>query len=210
MVQTIQAKNVTLLDLETRFGLQFTKQEQFFREWQDNLPDISDTEKQRLDRIETNFSNLLKYPPTLENTVKMVVLGQLLDLADFYQFPLHIKSEASTQISAEDNGILMRGDIDVLVLLERLWLVVIESKKADFSLDIARPQILAYMLSNPHPERPSFGLIANGSSFRFLKLVQNPLPQYAMSRIFDMFNPGDDLYDVLRILKRLKTLEMNA
>ncbi|MEQ8974246.1 MAG: restriction endonuclease subunit R [Coleofasciculus sp. C1-SOL-03] len=209
MVQTIQAKNATLLDLETRFGLQFTKQEQFFREWQDNLPDISDTEKQRLDRIETNFSNLLKYPPTLENTVKMVVLGQFLDLADFYQFPLHIKSEASTQISAEDKGILIRGDIDVLVLLERLWLVVIESKKADFSLDIARPQILAYMLSNPHPERPSFGLIVNGSSFRFLKLVQNPLPQYAMSRIFDMFNPGHDLYDVLRILKRLKMLAMD-
>jgi hypothetical protein len=38
MVQTIQAKEITLLDLETSFGLQLVEDEQFFREWQDNLP----------------------------------------------------------------------------------------------------------------------------------------------------------------------------
>ncbi len=27
--------------------------------------------------------------------------------------------------------------------------------------------------------------------------------QYAVSRIFDLFNPGNDLYQVLRVLKRL-------
>jgi hypothetical protein len=84
MVQTIQAKEVTLLELETNFKLQLLEDAQLFREWQDNLPEITDTEKQRLDRVKASYSNLLKYPPLLENIVQMVVLSTLLDLADFY------------------------------------------------------------------------------------------------------------------------------
>ncbi len=49
----------------------------------------------------------------------------------------------------------------------------------------------------------TFGLLTNGSSFRFIKLVLQPTPQYALSRIFDLFNPGHDLYEVLSILKYL-------
>jgi len=89
MVQTIQARNITLYDLETTFGIQLVEDENFFREWQDNLPEITDTEKQRLDRVKASFANLLKYPPLLENTVKMVVLSPLWDLADFYLSPFH-------------------------------------------------------------------------------------------------------------------------
>ena len=42
MVQTIQAKNVTLEELQTLFGLQLVRDEDFFREWQDELPEITD------------------------------------------------------------------------------------------------------------------------------------------------------------------------
>lgn len=35
MVQTIQARNTTLLELEDNFGLQIAEDDQFFREWQD-------------------------------------------------------------------------------------------------------------------------------------------------------------------------------
>ncbi|MCC5620452.1 hypothetical protein [Nostoc sp. CHAB 5715] len=51
MVQTIQAKEITLLDLENSFGLQLVEDDQFFREWQDNLPGITKTERQQLDPI---------------------------------------------------------------------------------------------------------------------------------------------------------------
>ncbi len=51
MVQTIQARDITLHDLETKFGLTLVEIDQFFREWQDDLPEISDSEKQRLDRV---------------------------------------------------------------------------------------------------------------------------------------------------------------
>jgi hypothetical protein len=62
------------------------------------------------------------------------------------------------------------------------------------------------MLANPDPDRPTYGFILNGSNFRFLKLVKGERYQYAISRMFDLFNPGNDLYDVLRVLKRLAQL----
>ena len=114
MVQTIQARDITLHDLETKFALNLVENDKFFREWQDDLPEITDLEKQRLDRVKASYSNLLKYPPLLENTVKMVVLSPLLDLADFYLSPFHIKSEKSIEISAEDEGVIVKGQIDAL------------------------------------------------------------------------------------------------
>ena len=206
MVQTLQAREITLQDLETRFGLILIENDQVFREWQDDLPEITNLDKQRLDRVKASYSHLLKSPPLLENTVKMVVLSPLLDLADFYLPPFQIKSEKSVQISTEDEGLIVRGEIDVLTLCEQIWLLVIESKKAAFSLEVGRPQLLAYMLANPTSEKPTYGLITNGSSFRFLKLVKQPTPQYALSRLFDIFNPGNELYSVLQILKRLGQL----
>jgi hypothetical protein len=68
-MRTIQARDITLLDLETNFGLQLLEDKQLFREWQDNLAEITDAEKQRFDRVKASYSNLLKYPPLLENTV---------------------------------------------------------------------------------------------------------------------------------------------
>ena len=49
MVQTIQAKNVTLEELKTLFDLQLVTDDQFFREWQDELPEITEFQKRQLD-----------------------------------------------------------------------------------------------------------------------------------------------------------------
>jgi len=50
------------------------------------------------------------------------------------------------------------------------------------------------------------GLITNGKNFLFVKLVRQPEPYYAMSRLFSLLNPGKELYKVLGILKRLMGL----
>jgi hypothetical protein len=210
MVQTIQARDITLLELETLFGLKLLEDEQLFREWQDNLPEITDTEKQRLDKVKASYSNLLKYPPLLENSVKMVVLSPLLDLADFYLFPFHIKSEKSVQVSAEDEGVIVKGNIDVLVLFEQLAVVVIESKQAAFSIEVGKPQLLSYMLAIFNSDQPVYGLITNGASFLFVKLIKQETPKYLLSRLFYIFNPTNELYIVYRILKRLGQLATEA
>ncbi len=133
----------------------------------------------------------------------MVVLSPLLDLANLYLPPFRIKSEKSIKISLEDGGIIIKGKIDVLVVYEKIWVMAIESKQAAFSLEAGKSQLLTYMLANPNSNQATYGLILNGNSFRFFKLVKGETSQYAVSRIFDIFNPGNDLYYVLSILKRL-------
>jgi hypothetical protein len=93
------------------------------------------------------------------------------------------------------------------VVHNRLWSLRIESKRAAASIEVGLPQLLAYMLASPNPVQPVYGMITNGGSFVFLKPVQDPdAAHYALSRIFEMRNPGNDLYPVLAVLKHLRYL----
>ena len=97
-------------------------------------------------------------------------------------------------MSAEDEGEIIQGSIDVLVVQEMLWVTVIEAKNSEFSITKAIPQTLAHMLANPRMHRPCFGLVVNGSEFLFLKLqITNGIPKYATSDLFSMLNEGNDL-----------------
>ncbi|TAG92651.1 MAG: restriction endonuclease subunit R [Oscillatoriales cyanobacterium] len=203
MVQTIQAKNVTLEELQTLFGLQFVRDEDFFREWQDDLPEISDFQKQQLNQIKAGYFNLLEHPPLLEKTISLSIVSPLLFTGEFYLQPFYIKPEKSVEISEEDEGVIVKGSLDTLVLKDQLWLMVIESKRVSFSIEAGLAQILAYLLGNPNPEKPSYGMIATGGSFMFVKLVNGESPRYGTSDLFGISNRTNNLHDVLRILKRL-------
>jgi hypothetical protein len=69
-------------------------------------------------------------------------------------------------------------------------------------------QILSYMLSDPVPEKPCFGLITNGGSYVFLKLLPGDSPCYGVSKVFDLLNPGNDLYGVLNVLKNIRNRQV--
>ncbi|MCV3215914.1 restriction endonuclease subunit R [Plectonema radiosum NIES-515] len=210
MTQIIQAKDIDLRYLIDRFGIQLVENDQFFREWQDNLPEITDLHKQLLNKVKAGFINVLNYPPMLEDVVKMAVLDPILFIADFYLNPFYVKSEESIDIVTEDEGVIVKGRIDTLILKDQFWVMVIESKRASYSIEEGLAQILAYMLANPHPEKPSFGMITTGGSFIFIKLVKGEIVQYATSKLFAIRNPGNDLYNVFRILKRLSQLVING
>ncbi len=207
MTQSIQAKTLTLRDVKTKFNFQLAEDEQFFREWIDDLPEITEVEKRYLDKIKVGYINSAQYP-MIEDTVKMVVLAPLLFLADFFLTPFHIESEKSVELLTVDEGILVRGSIDILLLIESFWVVAIEAKRAQYSLDAGLPQLLFYMLSNPNPDRPTFGLLTNGSNFRFIKLVKQDTPQYALSYEF-VIDRAQDFYEVFRIFKRIAAVVSN-
>ncbi|MEN8447496.1 MAG: type I restriction endonuclease, partial [Cyanobacteria bacterium J06555_13] len=114
-----------------------------------------------------------------------------------------IETETSITIQMDDEGVVVRGRIDVLVLSQRIWMLVIESKRSDFAVTRAIPQALAYMLVNPDKSQPTFGMITNGNDFLFLKATCEPTAQYANSRLFSLLNPGNELPSVLTILKHL-------
>ncbi|MCC3408874.1 MAG: restriction endonuclease subunit R [Microcoleus sp. PH2017_10_PVI_O_A] len=202
MTQSIQAKALTLRDVKTKFNLQLSEDEQFFREWIDDLPEITDAEKRSLDKVKAGYINSTSYP-FLEDTVKMVVLAPLLFVADFFLTPFHIECEKSVELIVEDEDIIVRGSIDVLLLLQSFWVVAIEAKRSQYSVEAGLPQLLFYMLNDPNSEQPTFGLLTNGSSFRFIKVTKQDTPQYALSKLFDIQNPGNELYEVFRIFKRI-------
>lgn len=203
MVQTIQAKDINLRYLIDNFGIELVLDDQFFYEWQEGLPEISGLDKQLLDKVKTGYFNLLNYAPLLEDVVRMAIIDPILFIGDFYLNPFYVKSEESIDIADEDEGIIIKGKIDTLVLKDKLWVMVIESKKADYSIEKGLAQILAYMLGSPVENKLRFGMIATGSEFIFVKLVKTNRPCYALSKGFLMRNPGNELYDVLSILKRL-------
>lgn len=204
MAITMRAADVTLHDLSTTFGLQPTEEAAFFPEWRADVPAISEPEKHQLDRIRTGYLHLMSRASLLEDAVKMVVLSPLLSLADFFLPPFDIRSEVATQLSIEDDTMTIEGKIDVLVLQDRLWIMLIEAKRAAVSIEVGLPQLLTYMLASPNPTQPVYGLLTNGGSFVFIKLVQaTNTAHYALSRIFEMRNPGNELYLVLAMLKHL-------
>ena len=200
MVQAIAAKDVTLRELKQNFGLQISQDPTFFTEWLDSFTPLREEEHHLLDRVKANFLELMEDPQMLENTVKMVVLAPLLDLAGFYHKPFRIETETAIALEMKDEGAIIRGRIDVLVIKNQLWLLVIESKRSDFAVTRAIPQALAYMLSNSETVQSIFGMITNGNEFLFLKTSQN---EYANSRLFSLVNPNNELYEVLQILKQL-------
>jgi hypothetical protein len=205
MVQTIQARDLTLYDLKAKFGLKLADSVQFFREWLDDLPELTDLERQYLDRVKANYLHLAERP-MLESIVKMVVLSPLLDLAGFYRPPFRVNAETSIQISAEDEGEIVRGQIDVLVVQDRLWVLAIESKGTKFSVREAIPQALAYMLASPNTDNPTFGLATNGDQFIFIKLLKQDTLLYALSDDFSLLRRENELYGILSVLKRLGKL----
>ncbi|MEB3294274.1 MAG: restriction endonuclease subunit R [Synechococcales bacterium] len=207
MVQVLQAKEVGLDDLSREFQLEWVQEASFFPEWcDDRLPNLTAQEQHQLDQIKAGYLNHLKYPPLLEKTIQMIVVAPLLFLAGLYVPPFHIRAEKSIEISLEDEGTVMRGSLDILLVRDGFWVMVIESKRASFSTEAGLAQMLAYMLANPDRDRPTYGLIASGSDFLFVKLMQDePYPKYATSDQFAMRRSGD-IYEVFRILKRLTTM----
>lgn len=201
MVQTIAADKITLYDLEQRFGLQQTKDPSFFPEWQGTLPNLTEADQQRLARVQATVANLERRS-VLENTVKLAVVAPLLDLSGLFLPPFYVSTEDSIEIETRDLDLIVRGRMDILVLKEHLWVLVIESKRAEFSPKIGIPQILTYMLAAPKTKHPLYGLVTNGTDFIFLKLLVQEVPRYARSRQF-VLGQDHDLDSVLQIMKHL-------
>ena len=204
MVQTIPARDISLYELEEKFGLQLATDTNFFPEWTE-IPILTDGEQQAIARVKSNYLNLSKHRLMSEEVVKMVVLSPLLDLAGFYQLPFEIETDTSVEISAEDESFIVKGNIDVLVIQKRFWVLVIESKSSKFDVMTALHQALAYMLDRPNPEQPTFGLLINSREFVFIKLIQQQHPWYARSDALSI-ERDSELYQVLSILKRFGEL----
>jgi hypothetical protein len=206
VVQTLAVTDYidSLAEAETQFGLVHTDNPLFFPEWSSSSPELSTAEQQRLDLTKQRYLYHRQYGHLLEGAVNFIVISPLLEMAGFYDPPFHIRSEASIRLELkDDNDKVYQGRIDSLIVQEHFWIILVESKRTSFSVDVALPQAIAYMAANPDPEQPTFGLVSNGAYSIFVKLHQS---QYSFSDDFSLNRHRNELYDVLKILNRLKTL----
>ncbi|CAD5957503.1 Type I restriction enzyme R protein N terminal domain protein [Planktothrix tepida] len=212
MTQTFPIERTlkTFSQLQTQFNLQRSTDDQFFTEWLNSDNELTQQEQQVLDAIQQKYFYQLSDNQLGEETIKLIVLSPLLNLAGFFDAPFRFKTKTTVQITVDSNDIIYRGRIDALILLETLWVVVIESKETSFSLELALPQTLAYMLGNPTPEKPVFGMVTNGGNFIFVKLQIQEFPQYELSNIFSLLPRRNQLYEVLQILKGLGQIAIQS
>lgn len=204
MVNIIPAETITLEQLRDLFGLELVEDNSFFPEWQDNLPELTQQEKELLNQVKAGYLNLRNYPPLLENTVNTIILSPLLFIGKFYLPPFHIKLEKSVEVITIDGETKIKGRIDVLLLNDKFWVTVIESKQVAYSTEAGLDQLLAYMLASPNNQ--VYGMVTSGGSFMFVKLIKGNPPRYGTSDIFDIRNRGNQLYSVLAILKQLSAV----
>jgi hypothetical protein len=207
MTQTLAiAESVTsLAQVESMFNLKPAPDDRFFSEWSERLPLLSDSDRIRLDLTKQRYLYHRKYGHLAESTVNFVVISPLLELAGFYDPPFLLRSEVPVELTIEEAGETLKGRIDNLVILDRLWVLLSESKQTSFNVDVAIPQALTYMMSNPHPDRPGFGLVSNGGYFIFLK-VDIATGTYALSEDFSLYRKQNELFGVLAALQKLGQL----
>ncbi len=201
MPQTLQAKNITLADLQVDFGLVEGSTGPLFAEGRLDLPSLTVADVELLNKVKAEYKNLSVHD-VLEPIVKMVVLSPLLSVAGFFLPPFRITAEKKVELVTEDDGVLIRGLIDLLVFYHEIWIVTIEAKRADYSLKVAFPQVLTDMLASPNTQPMVSGLVTNGSEFRFIQLHKGEKPTYVMSDLLSI-DRGDDFYRVAQILKYL-------
>lgn len=193
----------SLGEAERRFGLVRIEDAAFFPPWQTPLPELASEELAALDQVRRRYLYQRSESQLLEGTVTLLLASPLLTLAGFYDPPFRVRAEESVRLTLDDSQEVLQGRIDVLVLLDQIWVVVLESKKTALSVWAALPQTLAYLMANPDPQRPSFGLMTNGDEIVFIKLEQQPQPRYGLSRVFAPLVASQELHGVLRVLKRL-------
>jgi hypothetical protein len=198
----------TLGQVQDKLGISLTEDARFFEEWMGVSGSVGEADRSRLDQVRRNFLYQSSDGVLLEETIKMIILSPLLELAGFYQAPFRFRAEVSVAVEAiGEKDEVLRGRIDGLVLQERLWVVLIEAKRTTFDLELALPQTLSYMAAAPERDpafatlrdRPVFGMVTNGASYLFVKLMG---AEYGVSDLFGTRSPHrNNLVEVLEILR---------
>jgi hypothetical protein len=193
----------SLAEAESRLNLSRAEDETFFTEWQTQLLSLSDSEQTALATVRRRLLYHRADGELLEGAVTLLVASPLLELAGFYDPPFKMKAEAAIEIAIDDGEETLRGRIDVLILHNQLWVMVLESKKTMISTRSALPQALAYMMANPDLDKPRFGMLTNGDDVLFVKLLAQPTPQYGLSRAFSIYTVASELRSAFQVLKHL-------
>lgn len=191
----------TILAAEQRFNLTRNENDLFFTEWRQNFPELTITDLTLLKDLRRRYIYHRSAEHLLESTVTLLFASPLLALTGFYDPPFRVRAEESVRLVLQDSEEILQGRIDALVVCDSIWVVILESKKTMLSVWSALPQTLAYLMANPNPTCPCFGVLTNGDEIVFVKVAQTESPQYALSRVFATLGSEQEVVAALKILR---------
>jgi len=195
----------TIAEAEQKFGLSRSKSQDFFREWCDQLPALDSSDQANLEILWRRYIYHRSGGHLLESTVMLLLVSPLLTSAGLYDPPFRIKVEESVLVNISDSEATLQGRIDVLVLRERLWIVVLESKKTMLSVWSALPQTLAYLMASPNGDHPTFAMLTNGDDIVFVKLEGK---EYGMSQVLAPLVNQGELEVAWQVLRKIAEMEV--
>jgi len=176
-----------------------------------SLEPITESEQQQLTKLRNNIQSYYLSDKILEGQVKFLFLSLLLCLSGFYNPQIKITLEEKIErINIEDEETIIKGRMDILAA-ERmknkntetaLWMLVIESKKANADTSVGLPQLLTYAYTVLETQETVWGLATNGITYQFTHLQKSDPSTY------QLFPPLNLLYSeqsmqILQILKAI-------
>ena len=203
MTQTLAVTTAitNLNEAHQRLNLTPTNRADFFTEWQGELPDLLQDEIDTLDRLKARYRYYQADGAITESTVDFILVSPLLELLGLCDPPYKLRGEKYISIEIENGDTLLKGLIDVLVVQDGFWIVLLETKRYGFSVMQALPQTLAYLASANTSQ--AFGLITTGEDFLFVK-ADLQTREYDISDKFTLSTRRDNqLQVVAKIIKRL-------
>lgn len=195
----------TIAEAEGKFGLRRSESRDFFTEWYDQLPEINPSDRANLEVLWRRYIYHRSGGHLLESTVMLLLVSPLLTIAGLYDPPFRIKAEESIAIDISDSEEMLQGRIDVLVLCDRLWIIVLESKQTMLSVWSALPQTLAYLMASPNGDHPTFAMLTNGDDIVFMKLEGK---QYEMSQVLSPLVNRGELEVAWQVLRKIAEIEV--
>ncbi len=74
----------------------------FFTDWSENLPELAEAEKRRLDRCRDRYFYYAEDGAISEGTVNLIMISPLLELLGLYDPPYKVRSEESVKIELSE------------------------------------------------------------------------------------------------------------
>jgi hypothetical protein len=102
MVQTIGI--TSLNEAHEKFNISQSTDQNFFTEWFGDLPEVSDTQRELLDRLKNRYLYYAADGAITEGTVNVIILSPILELIEVCDPPFRIRSEQFVKIEIENVG----------------------------------------------------------------------------------------------------------
>lgn len=213
MTNTLNAKELTLADVQRIFGFQMQFNGSFTPLL--NLEPLTEFEQQELSQIVEDYRNYFLESKVGEGLVKALTTFPLLRLAGFYRSPIKIGLEENiAQIQIEDEDRNITGRLDILAVNKttqtvtdvNFWLLVIESKNSSVAPSAGVPQLLTYASQSLGHQGSVWGLTTNGDLYQFLYIQSGNPPTYLLMPLLNLWEI-DRTPQILQVLKAICKLQ---